>query len=43
MPMLNAHGAQWCHDDVIAVAEIAGDNLDCIMLTKPYDASAAPT
>ncbi len=36
---INDTGTQWCHDDVITVVEKAGDNLDCFMLTKPYDAS----
>ena len=36
---INDTGTQWCHDDVITVVEKAGDNLDCIMLTKPFDAS----
>lgn len=36
---INDTGTQWCHDDVITVVEQAGEYLDCIMLTKPYDAS----
>ena len=36
---INDTGTQWCHDDVITVVEKAGENLDCIMLTKPFDAS----
>ena len=36
---INDTGTQWCHDDVISVVERAGDNLDTIMLTKPFDAS----
>ncbi len=36
---INDTGTQWCHDDVITVVEKAGNNLDCIMLTKPYDAA----
>ncbi len=36
---INDTGTQWCHDDVIHVVEKAGDNLDCFMLTKPFDAS----
>ena len=36
---INDTGTQWCHDDVITVVEKAGDNLDCIMLTKPFDAA----
>ena len=36
---INDTGTEWCHDDVITVVEKAGDKLDCIMLTKPYNAS----
>ena len=36
---INDTGTQWCHDDVISVVEGARENLDVIMLTKPYDAS----
>ncbi len=36
---INDTGTQWCHDDVISVVEKAGENVDCFMLTKPYDAS----
>ena len=36
---INDTGTQWCHDDVITVVEKAGNNIDCIMLTKPYDAA----
>ena len=36
---INDTGTQWCHDDVISVVEGARENLDCIMLTKPFDAS----
>ena len=36
---INDTGTQWCHDDVITIVEKAGENLDCFMLTKPYDAS----
>ena len=36
---INDTTTQWCHDDVITVVEKAGDNLDCFMLTKPFDAS----
>lgn len=36
---INDTGTQWCHDDVIHVVEKAGENLDCFMLTKPFDAS----
>jgi citrate lyase subunit beta / citryl-CoA lyase len=35
---INDTGTEWCHDDVIHVVEQAGDNLDTIMLTKPFDA-----
>ena len=30
---------EWCHDDIITVVEGARENVDTIMLTKPYDAS----
>ena len=36
---INDTGTQWCHDDIISVVEGAADNLDTIMLTKPFDAS----
>ena len=36
---INDTGTQWCWEDVVTVVEKAGDNLDTIMLTKPYDAS----
>ena len=36
---INDTGTEWCHDDVIHVVEKAGENLDTIMLTKPFDAS----
>ncbi len=36
---INDTGTEWCHGDVITVVEKAGENLDAIMLTKPYDAS----
>jgi citrate lyase subunit beta/citryl-CoA lyase len=29
----------WCHGDIIEIVEGAGENLDTIMLTKPYSAS----
>jgi citrate lyase subunit beta/citryl-CoA lyase len=29
----------WCHDDIIAIVEKAGRNLDTIMLTKPFRAA----
>ena len=36
---INDTGTQWCWEDVVTVVEKAGDNLDTIMLTKPFDAS----
>ena len=36
---INDTGTEWCHDDIISVVEGARENLDVIMLTKPYDAS----
>lgn len=36
---INDTGTQWCHDDIITIVEGAADNLDTIMLTKPFDAS----
>ncbi|MEQ8690112.1 MAG: CoA ester lyase [Pseudomonadales bacterium] len=36
---INDTGTEWCHDDVITVVEQAGERLDTIMLTKPFDAS----
>ncbi len=30
---------QWCHDDIITIVEGARENLDTIMLAKPYTAS----
>jgi citrate lyase subunit beta/citryl-CoA lyase len=30
---------QWCHDDIISIVEGAGENLDTIMLTKPFSAA----
>ncbi len=36
---INDTGTEWCHDDIITVVEKAGENLDTIMLTKPYDAA----
>ena len=35
---INDTGTEWCHEDVISVVERAGDNIDCFMLTKPFDA-----
>ncbi len=36
---INDTGTEWCHEDIISVVEGARENLDVIMLTKPYDAS----
>ena len=36
---INDTGTEWCHGDVIAVVEGAGEQLDTIMLTKPFDAA----
>ena len=30
---------EWCHGDIIEVVEKAGNNLDTIMLTKPFNAA----
>jgi citrate lyase subunit beta/citryl-CoA lyase len=30
---------EWCHGDIITIVEKAGENLDTIMLTKPYSAA----
>jgi len=30
---------EWCHDDIITVVTKAGNNLDTIMLTKPFNAA----
>lgn len=36
---VNDATTEWCHDDIITVVEGAGENIDTIMLTKPYTAS----
>lgn len=36
---VNDVSTEWCHEDIITVVEGAGENLDTIMLTKPYDAA----
>jgi citrate lyase subunit beta/citryl-CoA lyase len=36
---INDVTTQWCHDDIISIVEGAGENLDTIMLTKPFNAS----
>lgn len=36
---INDTGTEWCHGDVITVVEGAGEQLDTLMLTKPYDAA----
>lgn len=36
---INDVSTQWCHDDIITVVEGAGENLDTIMLTKPFTAA----
>ena len=36
---INDTGTRWCHGDVIAVVEGARENLDVIMIPKPYDAA----
>ncbi len=36
---INDTGTRWCHGDVIEVVEGARENLDVIMLPKPYDAA----
>lgn len=33
---INDVTTEWCHGDIIEVVEGAGENLDTIMLTKPY-------
>ena len=30
---------EWCHEDIITIVEGARENVDTIMLTKPFDAS----
>ena len=36
---INDVTTEWCHGDIIRVVEQAGDNIDTIMLTKPYSAA----
>ena len=36
---INDTGTRWCHGDVIAVVKGARENLDVIMIPKPYDAA----
>jgi citrate lyase subunit beta/citryl-CoA lyase len=36
---INDVTTQWCHDDIITVVTKAGNNLDTIMLTKPFNAA----
>src|SRR3546814_12525104 len=36
---INDVSTEWCHGDIIALVEGAGQNIDTIMLTKPYSAS----
>ena len=36
---VNDVGTEWCHDDIIALMEKAGKNLDTIMLPKPLGAA----
>ena len=36
---INDVTTEWCHGDIIEVVEGAGQNLDTIMLTKPYTAA----
>ncbi len=36
---VNDATTEWCHDDIIAIVEGARENVDTIMLTKPFDAS----
>lgn len=36
---VNDVSTQWCHEDIITVVEGARENLDTIMLTKPYTAA----
>ena len=36
---INDTGTKWCHGDVISVVEGARENLDVIMIPKPYDAA----
>src|SRR5712675_17263 len=36
---INDVTTQWCHGDLIEIVEKAGQNVDTIMLTKPYSAA----
>jgi citrate lyase subunit beta/citryl-CoA lyase len=36
---INDVTTEWCHGDIITIVEKAGENLDTIMLTKPYSAA----
>ncbi len=36
---VNDVSTEWCHDDIITVVTGARDNLDTVMLTKPYTAA----
>ncbi len=36
---VNDVSTEWCFEDIIEVVEGAGENIDTIMLTKPYDAT----
>lgn len=36
---INDVSTQWCHDDIISIVEGARENVDTIMLTKPFTAS----
>jgi citrate lyase subunit beta/citryl-CoA lyase len=36
---INDVTTQWCHEDIITVVEKAGQNIDTIMLTKPFAAA----
>src|SRR5687767_6310574 len=34
---VNACDTEWCHDDIIAMVESAGDHIDCLMIPKVED------
>lgn len=36
---INDVNTEWCHGDIIELVEGAGNNIDTIMLTKPYSAA----
>lgn len=36
---INDVSTEWCHDDIITLVTEAGENIDTIMLTKPYRAA----